>query len=169
MTKSDSKPPRMRPWIRVLLGASLALNLAVAGLAIGSAIRFGGDRPDRARPPMPLGALMYRALPREDRDMLRQRDRMTREEHEARRKSEAAELDAALRAVPFDPAEVEAFVRRDAERRQNFDREMREAWMARIIGMSDAERANYADRLQQALTAQARHPGPPPHDKKDRD
>ncbi|WP_417679094.1 periplasmic heavy metal sensor [Pseudodonghicola sp.] len=163
MTETDTnrKPPRMRPWLRLLLGVSLALNLAVAGLAVGAAIRFG-DRPDRVRPPMPLGALMFRELPREDRKMLRDRDRETREGRDARRRAEAAELDAALRAVPFDPTPLEAFIARDAARQADFADAMRNAWLTRVKAMTEAERAQYADRLQEALQRQDERRAPPP-------
>lgn len=161
MTETTSKPSGMRPWVRVLLVASLTANLAVAGLAVGAAIRVGGDRHEKARPPMPLGAQLYRALPREDKDLLRKRDRETREERTARRMAETAELDAALRAVPFDPERVSDFVIRDAVRQDTFERDMRQAWMGRIVAMSDEDRAAYADRLQELMQGHDHHDGPP--------
>jgi hypothetical protein len=161
VTDTDRKPPRMRPWLRVLLGLSLALNLGVAGLAVGAAIRFG-DKPERIRPPMPLGALMFKELPREDRKLLRDRDRDSREDREARRRAEAAELDAALRAVPFDPAPLEAFIDRDAARQAEFADAMRDAWLTRVKAMTEVERAQYADRLQEALKRQDAHRPPSP-------
>ncbi|GHG97410.1 periplasmic heavy metal sensor [Pseudodonghicola xiamenensis] len=153
VTDSDRKPPRMRPWLRGLLAVSLALNLAVAGLVIGAAIRFG-ERHERSHPPMPLGALLFRELPREDRKMLRDRGWETREDRNARRRAEAAALDTALRAVPFDPAPLEAFVARDAARQQAFETAMHAAWLSRVAAMSDAQRDQYADRLQDALRRQ---------------
>ncbi|MGD9864339.1 MAG: periplasmic heavy metal sensor [Pseudodonghicola sp.] len=158
MTDTDRKPPRMRPWLRVLLGVSLALNLLVAGLAVGAAIRFGGG-PERVRPPMPLGALLYRELPREDRKTLRDRNLGAREERAARRRADAEELNAALRAVPFDQARIEAFLTRDAARQAGLEEAMRHAWLARVAAMSDADRAAYADRLQQAMAGQNRPAG----------
>lgn len=155
---TDRKPPRMRPWLRVLLAVSLALNLAVAGLAIGAAIRFG--RPERARPPLPLGALLYRELPREDRRALRDDRLGSREERAARRRADAAELDAALRAVPFDPARVEAFLTEQTQQHRDLERGMRAAWMRRVGEMSDAERAAYADRLTDAMAHHDRHHNP---------
>jgi len=156
---TDRKPPRMRLWLRILLGVSLALNLAVAGLAIGAAIRFGG--PDGARPPAPpLGALLYRELPREDRRALF-RDRLgSREERRARRQADAAEIDAALRAVPFDVTRVEAFLATQANQHRDIEKAMRDAWLKRVSGMSDAERAAYADRLAEAMARHNRHHKP---------
>lgn len=156
---TDRKPPRMRPWLRILLAVSLALNLAVAGLAIGAAIRFGG--PERGHPPAPpLGALLYRELPREDRRALLADRLGSREDRAARRQADAAEIDAALRAVPFEAARVEAFLAEQARRHSDIERSMREAWMQRIGGMSDAERAAYADRLAEALTRRDHHRKP---------
>lgn len=144
-----AKPPRARTWVRILLGVSLALNLAVIGLAIGAAVRFGG--PDGAhRPSPPMGAILYRELPREDRKALRGRAFGSREEHAAKRRDEAVAIDAALRAVPFDAAALGAFLDRQARDREAFQSAVQEAWLARVSGMSDAERAAYADRLMQA-------------------
>ncbi|TDK48763.1 periplasmic heavy metal sensor [Antarcticimicrobium luteum] len=153
---TDRKPPRMRPWLRVLLGISLALNLAVAGLAIGAAIRFGGA-PEGARPPLPLGAMLYRELPREDRRALRDSSFGPREERAERRRADAAELDAALRAVPFDSARVEAFLAGQARRHSDLEQAMRAAWLRQVAGMSDAARAAFADRLSEAMVHHDRH------------
>lgn len=150
MTDTDRKPPRMRLWLRLLLVVSLALNLLVAGLAVGAVIRFGEER-ERVRPPMPLGALLYRELPREDRKLLRDRNIGSREEREARRRADAKELNAALRAVPFDPARIVAFLEREATRQEGLEEAMRQAWLNRVTAMDDTDRAAYADRLQQAL------------------
>ena len=149
---TNRKPSRVRPWLRIVLGVSLALNLAVAGLALGAAIRFGG--PDRARPPLPLGAVLYRELPREDRRALRDDRLGTRPERAERRRAEAAQLDAALRAVPFDPTSIEAFLEAQSRQRNALEQALRAAWLTRVSEMSDTARAAYADRLAEAM---ARH------------
>jgi len=149
----DRNPPRVRPWLRIVLGVSLALNLAVAGLGLGAAIRFGG--PDRAaRPPLPLGAMLYRELPREDRRALRDDRLGPRPEREERRRAEIAELDAALRAVPFDPTRVEGFLAAQSLQRDALEQALRAAWLTRVSKMSDSARAAYADRLAEEM---ARH------------
>ena len=154
---TDRKPPRVRPWLRIVLGVSLALNLAVAGLGLGAAIRFGG--PERAGPPLPLGAVLYRELPREDRRALRDARLGTRPERAERRRAEIAELDAALRAVPFDPARVEGFLAAQSQQRDALEQALRAAWLTRVSEMSDNARATYADRLADEM---ARHE----HDRK---
>ncbi|MDF1716360.1 MAG: periplasmic heavy metal sensor [Antarcticimicrobium sp.] len=152
---TDRKPPRMRMWIRVALGVSLALNLAVAGMAVGAAIRFGG--PDKARAPLPLGAMLYRELPREDRRALRDERLGPRDERAERHRAEAAELDAALRAVPFDPAPIEVFLAAQSRQRNDLEQALRTAWLTRVAGMSDGERAAYADRLAEAMARHSHH------------
>lgn len=147
--QTDRKPPRMRPWVRVLLGVSLALNLAVAGLAVGAAIRFGG--PEKMRGPQPLGAMLYRELPRQDRRALRDDNFGSRAERVERRRADNAELDAALRAVPFDPERVAAFLDEQASRHHDLEQAMRKAWLLRVEGMSLSERAAYADRLAEVM------------------
>ncbi|MDX2485777.1 MAG: periplasmic heavy metal sensor [Pseudodonghicola sp.] len=147
--ETDRKPPRMRPWVRVLLGVSLALNLAVAGLAVGAAIRFGG--PEKMRGPQPLGAILYRELPRQDRRALRDDNFGSRAERTERRRADNAELDAALRTVPFEPERVAAFLDEQARRHSELEQVMRKAWLHRIEGMSVAEREAYADRLAEAM------------------
>ena len=72
---------RPKPWVRALLVASLALNLAVAGLAAGWALRHGGDHaghhPSRldmaASHPRTLGRGPPRDWPRHARKVARAR------------------------------------------------------------------------------------------------
>lgn len=151
--QSEQKQPRMRLWLRVLLGASLALNLLTAGLVAGAVIRFGG--PHRMHPRLPVGAMLFRELPREDRRALRQRAFGSRQDREARRRADAEEIDAALRASPFEAARLDAFLRRQAQQHDEHEQAVHQAWLARIKAMSDGERAAYADRLRQAMQAQA--------------
>lgn len=151
----DRNPPRMRPWLRVLLGVSLALNLAVAGLVVGAMIRFGG--PGGMRPPMPLGAMLYHELPRDDRRALREEIHGARAHRAERRRADFRELDAALRAVPFDRARVADVLAAQSARHKDLEQEMRAAWLRRVAAMSEAERAAYADRLAEALTRRNHH------------
>lgn len=155
---ADTKPPRTRGWIRILLGVSLALNLAVIGLAVGAALRLGGPGADR-RPPPPVGALLYRELPREDRRLLRSHAIGDRDTRHARRQADALAVDAALRATPFDRAALQAVLDRQAQHRIDRQRSVQRAWLERVSRMSAEDRAAYADRLQEALR---RHKQPKP-------
>lgn len=154
--KADSDPhaaaPRRRRWMRWALGLSLALNLAVLGLVAGAALRHGG--PDRGGHPKPMGVMLYRELPREIRRELRETAFAPRAEIDRQRRADAAAVDAALRAQPFDPARLEAVLQAQAAQRAAHHARMQAAWLDRVAAMSDAERAAYADRLQAALARQ---------------
>lgn len=147
--QTELKPTRTVPWQRILLGVSLALNLLVVGLVGGAAFRLGG--PERMHRAPPIGAMLFRELPREDRRALRTHAFAPRPEREARRLADAEAIDAALRARPFDPARIESFLREQAQRRQAREQDMHRAWLARITAMTDEERAAYADRLRHAM------------------
>ena len=63
--------PRPRPrWERIALVASLAVNLAVAGVVAGQALR--GPAPERDRVFLPIEGMrhIHRALPAEERAAL---------------------------------------------------------------------------------------------------
>lgn len=102
----------------MLLGLSLALNLAVLGLVAGALIRFGG--PDGMhRPPRSLGAALYRELPREDRRALRAEIGAHGAGGLPREASAVPALIETLRASPFDAqaaaAQLAAQDRRQAD------------------------------------------------------
>lgn len=149
MADEMTTKPRARRWVRVLLGVSLALNLAVIGLAAGAAFRFGGPDGVRRSPP-PMGAILYRELPRDDRRALRGRVFGSREQHAAKRRADVAAVDAALRTVPFDAAAVGQFLDQQAQEHDTFQAAVQDAWLTRVSQMSDSERAAYADRLRDA-------------------
>ncbi|WP_375260351.1 periplasmic heavy metal sensor [Palleronia sp.] len=141
-----------RPW-RYLLFISLAINVAVAGVIIGSALdRHGPHRGPRLSGPI---APLVRSLPNEARrDLFADLKRMPRTEPDRRRGSFEALL-SAIRAEPFEPEAVTAALR-----------EQRDLGAARLVALEDAlaeqlarlsaeERADYADRLR-ALVRRAR-------------
>lgn len=152
MTSDPVDPkPAGRNWGRVLLGVSLTLNLLVIGLAVGAALRFGG--PGTAdRPPPSIGATLYRELPREDRKAMRSAMKSPEKARKSDRKAEARRLGDALRAQPFDVDAVQSVLSEQAQARADWQGGVQQAWLARVTAMSDAERSDYADRLQKALT-----------------
>ncbi|MDP5215657.1 periplasmic heavy metal sensor [Ruegeria sp. 2205SS24-7] len=139
---------RTRTWVKLLLGVSLALNLAVAGLAVGAMLRFGGD--DHKRPmPKTVGSTLYRALPDEDRKALRTQ---TRDIHKARRGAKEGDLKAViavLDAEPFDPQALRDVIGKQAKARNAVFMEMQTAWIEQVLTMDDVERQAYADRLEE--------------------
>lgn len=145
----------MKPWVRVLLGVSLAANLLIVGLATGAALRFGGSKADR--PPPPTGVSIYLSLPSEDRKVLRTK---LREVMPARqdRMAEAEELSRVLATTPFDRAALEEVMRVQSGQRAQFQSAMEGVWLEHVAEMDDATRAAYAERLVE-LAKHGRHHG----------
>ena len=154
MSDPVAKPGPSRMW-RIVLGVSLALNLLFVGLVAGAALRPDGKghgpgkRGDRIGG---FGAPFMRALPREDR---REIFRSLREEggvmDRAGRQAAVERMITALRETPFDPSVPEAILRSQVERNLNVQGRIQALWLRRIGMMSDADRAAYADRLQDYL------------------
>lgn len=149
-----SKPRR---WLWPALLVSVALNLAVAGLVAGAFLSPDGPRnggEDRRAIRGVLGEPFFRALPKDERramvrDIVGQRDKF-REGREALRERVANFLDA-LRAEDFDRAEVERLLsqqRQAAVQRQTLGEEL---LLDRLEAMTPAERAAYADALEERL------------------
>ena len=181
MSNSDlSEPKRRAPgWMRILLGVSLALNLLVLGSVLGMALRLGGPKGPDGPPPRSIGSLLYRELPREDRRDLRAESRQILSASGSERgpspEEELAVIDAGLRANPFDPAVIERVLEANGHRVFDQHKAFKSAWLDHVAGMSAAERADYADRLQEAFERRqerwhdrkARHEGRERDDKSD--
>ncbi len=149
-SESNNRAPKVGLWWRVLLGVSLALNLLVIGLVIGMLARFGG--PDGVRPPpQALGAALYRELPRTERKAFREAMRDVSGERWDSRRNQAKALGAALRATPFDAASLGELLSDHATHRVKWQSALNAAWLDRVAAMSDNERIEYADRVEQAL------------------
>ena len=149
---SDDMQKPGRRWMGPVLVVSLALNLLVIG-ALGGALVMrekwqGGRHEARGM----TGGPLIHALDRDDRRKLGRALRDLRRDrgvtHEARAKTMAA-LISDLRAVPFDAAAVAA---RLAETHAVFGQDIEAAHgllVAHIAAMSDDERAEFADRVEQ--------------------
>ncbi len=165
MEKPEKRPGGMRPWLKVVLFASLALNVAVAGIVIGAAVKFGppgGPRPPRQE--LIVGPYTH-ALSKEDK--VRIGKQLRREYTDGQlptRAQRAAEFELVLRtlrAVPYDAAALKEIMMqqlRSGAYRQELGQRL---LLERLSGMSDAERAAYADRLEEGLRR-------PPHPRPDR-
>lgn len=154
---SAPTPPPVTPvvatsrGVKIALALSVALNLAVAGLAAGAWLREG---PRGGMPRDMTFGPFSEALDDSDRRAIRRAllDRLGefRAQREATR-AEFAALLVALRADPFDAtalkAALAALEARNAERLE-LGRSLIET---RLIEMSAEERAAFADRLEKGL------------------
>ncbi|AVO37020.1 periplasmic heavy metal sensor [Pukyongiella litopenaei] len=142
MSDYDDMERRRWPWLKIALGVSLALNLVVAGVVIGAVARPGGHDPHRGEP---VGAALFRDLPREDRRaMWRAMNGTKRPDGQAERR----EIAALLRATPFDAAALGDYLDRRQISHAERQRVVREKWLERVVAMSDDERAAFAARLE---------------------
>lgn len=146
---SDNAKPKRR-WVTVLLTVSLALNLLVAGVALGTAYRVKGG--DHGKTPPGFGPALYRALPKEDRKALRTELQERHLQGARLRGQDFAALEAALRADPFDPEVVEVLLRQQAQSMAELQAALQVEWLDRITSMTVAERQDYADRLQEVIS-----------------
>lgn len=137
---------------RRVLFASLAVNLAVLGVALGV---FFGDRwgePHR-RFDLTVGPLT-RAMDEDHRAALRETLResgvFARPER-AQLRADRAQLLESLRAEQFDRAAFEAILLRQRERLEQGQRIMLRAAGDQIEAMTAADRLAFADRLEEQL------------------
>ncbi|MEQ9261043.1 MAG: periplasmic heavy metal sensor [Roseovarius sp.] len=149
--EANGKP---RLWLRVVFVLSLGLNLLILGAVLGAALSNHGWRHDRHPPRLETsGGPLTRALSEADRRAIARQMRRAYLGDEAARRARAEGFEALvadLRAVPFDRAAVEA---RLTEMQGQFHERLatgQRMLLDRIEGMTDAERAAYADRLETA-------------------
>ena len=162
---SDMPQPDPRPraprWMRWTLIASLAVNLAVVGVVAGTSLkRMSGEHRGPSVRALNLGAYTA-ALSTEDRRALRQafRDELPslREVRASQAEGQAAIL-SALRADPFDAAAVRDQLAAQQTRMAEGLALGQRLLMDRLEAMSAADRAAFADRLEERLS-RPRRPG----------
>ena len=146
---ADAFPTSRRTRVRrIVLAVSLALNLAVAGLAGGMALRGHDGRPPRDFD-MSLGPVA-RALDPADRAAIRETLRARRDPAPRRaRAADLQELIDAVSATPYDAANLRAALEAPAARMAEFQASAARALADRIDGMTPDARAALAARLAQ--------------------
>lgn len=158
---------RRTPWMRGLLIASLALNILILGLAAGWMIRHGVPHGPRASPMEMAAGPLTRALSEADRREIGRRIRQIARENGGHRAEMRASFDALvrdLRAVPFDPEQMTATL---SAQRRGFQERFeiaQQVLITHLAGMSDAERADYADRVEARIAAYRAGHGHPPQE-----
>ncbi|MBY6004603.1 periplasmic heavy metal sensor [Salipiger bermudensis] len=151
---TTAKTPKMTTGLRVLLFASLAANLAVAGVVAGLFL----TRPDIDRDGPPRGrdfVFPYtHALKEEQR---RELGRTLRGQVERQRDTPGDFLDEyrtaieILRAEPFDPAAFAATLDRQGERAENRQAKGQRLLVDYVAQLTPEERAAYAQRLEDRI------------------
>ena len=149
---ADINPAPAR-WLRVVLFASLALNLAGIGALVGLAVTGG---PDRQHGPRGRDAAFpyARALDTDDRDRLRQQ---LHEDFRSRRGAVgeiAQDYRAAvtlLEADPFDRAAFEELMLRQDARAELRQEAGRRALLDVLTEMTPEARRAYAGRLSEQI------------------
>lgn len=172
-TGQHSQPPKSKKGIalKILLISSLTLNVVIIGLVVGALYSFkrhdgpgiAGDR---------FTAPFVRALSFEDKRAVGRDIRRNFRSASVDRQADHArylEALALLRQTPFDDVALKSTI--IALDKAGIDRRAlaRESFLSRISEMSDAERAAYADRLEEELKhGHKSRNGKKPHGGKDR-
>lgn len=146
METQQQKPRRI--W-RIVLVVSLALNLLVIGVVGGAVLRFGGMHNDRDRPPRG-GLIYFREMPHSAQKDIRDAARAGFKKRDTERAAQMGEVLSVLRAAPFDPDGLRATMTARSSRAQEDQMRMVDIWIGHVEQMSDAERVEYADRVEAA-------------------
>lgn len=141
-------------WMRLLLIASLGLNLAVAGMVIGAVSSGGGPGQARDAVREARNTPFIRALDPDDRRGLAREMIKDREALRESRETLRARFDAllvALRAETFDVEVVEGLLEDQRSAAQARNQVGENAILRLIAEMSLEDRRAYADRLEETV------------------
>lgn len=147
---SGGLPPRLK----ILLVASLALNLLILGAAGGAVMTWGHGGGHTAHH-SGIGGPLTRALRPQDRRVIGMRmHRILRDVHgqQDARRADFAGLIADLRQVPFEPEAVALRLSRHREVLAERLELGQSLLLERLSAMSDAERAAFADRVTRKVS-----------------
>ncbi|WP_027259728.1 MULTISPECIES: periplasmic heavy metal sensor [Leisingera] len=147
---SAEEKPGMKLWLKLLLAGSLALNLAVIGIATGTAWRFSGKDRHWQRPPS-VGAMIFRELDRDTRKALRQEAGGAHGSYYKRRQAEGEAVIGMLRSADFDAQELLTILQIQAATRRAFHTKVQEAWVRKLEAMTAEERAAFASRMEERM------------------
>lgn len=143
----------MRGWVRGLFILSLTLNLLVVGVVAGGMIGHAKRMPRAAIGEISMGPF-NEAFSHEDREALRRAAEADGRDFREMRRAGRADFErliAALRAEPWDEAEVRAAIEghraRTIERMQIGERLM----LGRLGAMQPEQRRAFADRLERGM------------------
>ena len=137
---------------KILLGVSLAVNLAVAGLMVGAFVRKGPGRPMGGNGQVNYARPYIQALPHDQRrevfEALRSAkrgvDRVERSVH-------YADVATILRADVFDRAAIEVVLAKQSASTLDAQSAGQAQWLNIMEKMNIEERRAYADGIEDAL------------------
>lgn len=153
---SQTMPTRRLPWMKLVLVLSLALNLLIAGAVAGAWLRH--DRQDDEGRHGSLRDLGYgpfgEALSSEDRRDLAKELLGKARDLQANRSQFRQDFQTMLLTLRTSPFDAEAFRTMTAGQQDRLAERQaigRRLLLDRIEAMTDGERADYADRLEQSM------------------
>ncbi|MFT6076526.1 MAG: hypothetical protein ACJAZ1_003460 [Yoonia sp.] len=155
--KTGTRPNRV--W-RIVLVCSLALNLAVFGVVVGSfATGRLGDGPPRSFD-LGLGPISRALAPQERREVGRSL-RQDREMRDFDLRGRVSGMVGALKADPFEPEILRAYLSEQNAQMAAVQSKAQDALLATISQMTPERRAEFADQLLHELSkVRARQPNP---------
>lgn len=137
-----------RPW-RIVLLVSLALNVAVAGVVIGSAFdRHGPGRGNRMHGPL---APLVMSLPDETREALFAELKRRPRTDAGDRRASFESLLAAIRAEPYEPEAVTAALHEQRDLGEARLSALETSLATELAKLSAEEREAYAERLRASV------------------
>jgi hypothetical protein len=140
---------------RIALVLSLALNLAVVGIVVGSyASGRVGDGPPRSFD-LGLGPVSRALLPEERREIGRNL-RQNRVMRDVDLRDRVDGMSAVLRAEPFDPEALRVLMDDQAAQISNVQAKAQDAFLAQIAAMTPERRRMFADQLLQEMSKDRR-------------
>lgn len=152
----DPSPKRRVPWLKLLLVVSLALNLTVLGVIGGALLGKERrlDRPDKAVRELGFGPYGT-SLSRDQRSALRPKIGENRDVLRDNRRALREGLKDAIETLRADPFELTAFadiLERQSQSARKLQDLGRKLLLEQVAEMSDAERADYAERLEKSMS-----------------
>ena len=148
---ADDMTPKPKRIFRIVLVASLALNLAFLGVIGGAFARSkaGGGAPSGIELGVgPLGRALSDDDRREVARNMRERTNLTRGDRGAPRRT-IRDIQELLRQDSVDAAALEEILDRASRRSSELQAAAQDALVEHISGMSAQDRAAFADRLEQ--------------------
>lgn len=159
---------RASRWLKLALAVSLALNLCVAGVVAGAALRDRGDGPTRQTAVRDLNFGPFSAALTRDqrRDLLRAvaQNGPGLRDLRAQMRDDLAAVTETLRRSPFDGAAFRQAFDAQSQRVSARAEAGREALIGLVLQMSEAERAAFAERLEETLSRRGPRAGDEPKD-----